>query len=267
MGGKMKKFTICGIQIETGDDCRKNLEKSFSLCRSACIQHPDFIVLPEMFEIVPKPHRAAGYSHLIPSEITETLAGIAKEHSVNIIGGSFLENEGTRVYNTCCVFNRKGQLCGKYRKMHLFDAFGYNESTSISKGNRPLLCELDGLKFGVAICYDIRFPELFRHYALSGAHIVFVPSAFFQPNHDHWVLSIRSRALDNTIFVIGCNQTGKPFVGRSMVADPWGISASSMGVEEGIFTSLIDLDIIGKTREKLPLLANRRYDVSIRDSV
>ena len=116
---------------------------------------------------------------------------------------------------------------------------------------------------GLSICYDIRFPELFRYYALQGAQIVFLPSAFFQPNHDHWQLTIRSRALDNGIFVMGCNQTGKRFVGRSMVADPWGVVIGSLGMEVGILTVDIDCDRVDSTREKLPFLVNRRFDVQL----
>ncbi len=259
----MKRYRICGIQIETGKDTKKNIEKIVSFFKKACIGKPDFVILPEMFEIVPEPKDAVKYSHNIPSEITDTLSGLAKDFSVNVIGGSFFERDGEEVYNTSLVFNRDGRICGKYRKMHLFDAFGYNESSTIAKGNEPLLCELEGLKFGVAICYDIRFPEVCRYYAVMGAKIVFLPAAFFQPNHDHWQLNIRSRALDNTIFVMSCNQTGKRFVGRSMVANPWGVSVSSMGIEEGYYIADIDIGLIEKTREKLPFLENRRFDVSI----
>jgi predicted amidohydrolase len=257
------KFKLCAIQMETGKDPLKNLNKLLRMCREACAYSPDFIVLPEMFEIVPKPYSAPRYAHALHSETTDALATLAKEHAVNIIGGSFFERRDDGVYNTCCVFDRRGNLSGSYRKMHLFDAFGYGESEWLGRGELPFLCELDGLRFGLAICYDIRFPELFRHYALKGAHSVFVPSAFFQPNHDHWQLSIRSRALENGLFVLGCNQTGKHFVGRSMLADPWGIIAASLGLEEAVLFCVIDLDLIGKTREKLPLLHNRRFDVHL----
>lgn len=263
----MSKFKLCGIQIETGDNCEKNIKKIISLLKEAVVLRPDFVLFPEMFEIVPKPEKAIHYSHTIPSDITETIASLAREHSVNIIGGSIFEKDGDRVYNTALVFNRRGELCGKYSKMHLFDAFNYGESSFISKGEKPFLGELDGLKFGVAICYDIRFPEIFRYYSLHGAQIVFLPAAFFQPNHDHWELNIRSRALDNSIFVMGCNQTGKRFVGRSMIANPWGITVASMGIEEGFYTVQIDLDIIDKTRAKLPFLENRRFGVSLREDV
>jgi len=261
----MMKYTICGIQMETGKEPEKNVEKLLDLCTKAIVQKPDFIVIPEMFEIVPKLNLADQYAHPVPSAITQTISGFAKEHSVNIIGGTLFEKDEENVYNTCCVFDRSGSLIGRYRKMHLFDAFGYGESEWIARGESPLLCELEGLKFGIAICYDIRFPELFRYYATNGASIVFVPSAFFQPNHDHWTLSIRSRALENTIFVMGCNQTGKHFVGRSMLADPWGIQAVSLGVEEGVLVCHVQLDLIEKTRKKLPVLNNRRFDVLISD--
>lgn len=261
----MSRYRICGIQIETGESPRQNIEKLTAIFREAVKVKPDFVIFPEMFEIVTKPEDVLSYTHSIPSEITDTIAGLAKENSVNIIGGSFFEKEGNSVYNTSLVYNRRGELCGKYRKIHLFDAFGYGESRVLSKGKEPLLCELDGLKFGVAICYDIRFPEIFRYYAVHGAQVVFLPAAFFQPNHDHWELNIRSRALDNTIFMMSCNQTGRSFVGRSMAANPWGISIASMGVEEGYYCVEIDISIIEGIRSRLSFLKNRRFDVCLRE--
>jgi predicted amidohydrolase len=260
-GVQSMKYTVCAVQMETGRDPGRNLEKLIAMSREACSNRPDFLVLPEMFEIVTRPERAREFAHPIPSEITAAVASLAREHAVNIIGGSHFESVSGDVYNTCCVFDRRGTLVGTYRKMHLFDAFGYAESAWIGRGEDPLLCELDGLTFGVALCYDVRFPELFRHYAVNGASIVFVPAAFFQPNHDHWRLALRARAIDNGFFVLGCDQTGAHFVGRSMLADPWGIVSASLGIEEDILFCQVDPASVDRTREKLPLLENRRFDV------
>lgn len=263
----MKRYRLCGIQIEPRKDPEENIRKVSLLVEEAVTQKPDFMLFPEMFEIVTPPERAVDYSHRVPSKLTETIAQMAREYSVNIIGGSIFEKEGDRVYNTSLVFNREGELCGKYRKMHLFDAFGYNESSGLSKGEEPLVCNLDGLSFGVAICYDIRFPEIIRYYAVHGAQVVFLPAAFFQPNHDHWDLSIRARALDNTIFIVSANQTGKRFVGRSMVSNPWGIKIASLGTEEGFYITDIDLGVIDNARSKLPFLENRRFNVCKREDI
>ncbi len=263
----MKRYRLCGIQIEPGKEPEENIRKVSLFVKRAAPQKPDFMLFPEMFEIVAPPERAVDYSHNIPSEITETIGHMAREYSVNIIGGSIFEKEGDYVYNTALLFNREGELCGKYRKMHLFDAFGYNESSALTRGEEPLVCKLDGLCFGIAICYDIRFPEIFRYYAVHGAQIVFLPAAFFQPNHDHWDLSIRARALDNTIFIMSANQTGKRFVGRSMVSNPWGIKIASLGTEEGYYIADIDLDVIDNARLKLPFLENRRFSVCKREEM
>ncbi|HUT66469.1 MAG TPA: nitrilase-related carbon-nitrogen hydrolase [Spirochaetota bacterium] len=257
----MRKYRISGIQLESGKDNEKNIKKTVSLFKKAAEKKPDFIVLPEMFEIAAKPDEAFIHAHTIPSPLTKMLSGLAKDHEVNLIAGSFFEKDGDKVYNTCLVFDRKGEIKGKYRKMHLFDAFGYAESSGIAFGEEPLICELDGLRFGVAICYDIRFPEIFRYYAVRGVKVVFLPACFFQPNHDHWGLNIRSRALDNSIFLAASNQTGKWWVGRSMVVNPWGVSVCSMGIEEGFYTCDIDLSIIDETRKKLPFLEGLRFDV------
>jgi predicted amidohydrolase len=261
---KMRKYRICGIQFESGKDPEKNIEKAVLLCNEAAKEKPDFIILPEMFEMAAKPDKAASYTHTIPSGFTGMLSDLAKGHNANLIGGTFFEERDDKIYNTCIVFDRMGEIRGKYRKMHLFDAFGYAESNSIAKGEEPCMIELDGLKFGVAICYDIRFPEIFRYYAVNGARAVFLPACFFQPNHDHWQLNIRSRALDNSIFVATSNQTGKLCVGRSMMANPWGVPVCSMGIEEGYYTCDVDLSVIDETRKKLPFLENRRFDVIIR---
>jgi predicted amidohydrolase len=250
--------------METGRSADLNRRKAFDFCRHAAEMNPDFIVLPEMFEMVTPPTKASRYAAAIPSELTDQVASLARELSINIIGGSVFELTGQGVSNTSVVYDRSGKLHSMYRKMHLFDAFGYSESDGISKGEEPTVTELDGLRFGLAICYDVRFPELFRYYALRGAHVVFLPSAFFQPNHDHWQLCIRARSLDNGIFVLGCNQTGKRFVGRSMVADPWGVVIGSLGMEEGVLTVDIDCDRIESTKKKLPLIENRRFDVGLR---
>ncbi len=257
----MKTYRLCGIQIETGTSSRANVEKVLRLTREAASFDPDFVVYPEMFETVVKPEEAFRHAHTVPSDFTEEIGKCARDCGTNIIAGSIFESDGNSVYNTAVLFDRNGRIAGKYRKMHLFDAFGYGESKGITKGVEPLVCELDGLRFGVAICYDIRFPEIFRYYALQGVRVVFVPAAFFQPNHDHWVLNVRSRALDNTFFVMTCNQTGSRFVGRSMVANPWGIPVASMGIEEGSFRTDVDFSLIERTREKLPFLENRRFDV------
>ena len=259
----MGRYRICAVQMETGRSADSNRRKAFDLCRQAAEMNPDFIVLPEMFEMVIPPAKAVRYAAAIPSELTDQIGGLARELSINIIGGSVFELTEKGVCNTSVVYDRRGKLQGMYRKMHLFDAFGYSESKGIMRGDEPTVIELDGLRFGLAICYDIRFPELFRHYALNGVHVVFLPSAFFQPNHDHWQLCIRARSLDNGIYVLGCNQTGKRFVGRSMVADPWGVVTASLGMEEGVLSVDIDCERIESTRNKLPLIENRRFDVGL----
>ena len=260
----MNRYRLCTIQLETGRNAGRNRQNAFDMCRKAASMKPDFIVLPEMFDIVLPPKKAGQHAAAIPSDIADQIGGLARELSINIIGGTLFEKTSEGIYNTAVVYNRQGELRGTYRKMHLFDAFGYSESDGINRGEAPLVLELDGLRFGMAICYDVRFPELFRLYALEGVQAVFVPSAFFQPNHDHWQLCMRARALDNGIFVIGCNQTGKRFVGRSMVVDPWGIVIGSLGVEEGILTVDIDCSSIDSITQKLPLLRNRRFNVGLK---
>ena len=137
----MQGYRISGIQFESGKNPEKNVEKAISLCKEASRHKPEFVVLPEMFEIAAKPDEAAEHAHEIPSPLTEMLSGFAKDHEVNLIAGSFFEKDGDRIFNTCLVFDRKGEIRGKYRKMHLFDAFGYAESSGIAFGQEPLITE------------------------------------------------------------------------------------------------------------------------------
>ena len=260
----MRKYRICGIQLETKKSVKGNIEKLRFLLDNAVKESPDFILIPEMFEIVAKPQEVRNYVHSIPCELTDILSGYAKKYNTNIIGGSFFEKDSENIYNTSVIFDRNGKIIGKYRKMHLFDAFGFGESKAITPGKAPFITELDGVKFGVAICYDIRFPEIFRYYAVKGAQIVFVPAAFFQPNHDHWNLNVCSRALDNTIFIATANQTGRYWVGRSMVVNPWGIPIASAGIGEGHYIVDIDFSLIETVREKLPTMSGRKFDVILR---
>ena len=260
----MRKYRICGVQIETKKNVNDNIKKLKFFLNKAVLGKPDFLIIPEMFEIVAKPQDVKNYVHSVPCELTDMLSGYAKKYNTNIIGGSFFEKDGESIYNTSVIFNRNGEIVGKYRKMHLFDAFGFGESSAITPGKDPFMAELDGLKFGVAICYDIRFPEIFRYYAVKGAEVVFLPAAFFQPNHDHWNLNVCSRALDNTIFIATANQTGRYWVGRSMVVNPWGVPVASAGTEEGYYTVDIDLDMIEVVRAKLPTMSGRRFNVSLK---
>ncbi len=261
----MRKYRLCGIQVETGEDREANVAKTLGFIERAARRKPDVIVLPEMFEMAAKPEEAHAFSHQLDSPFTERFSDLARAHSVNIVGGTFFERSGDHIYNTAVVYGRDGSVLGAYRKMHLFDAFHYGESKGIRRGDGPLIVQLDGLKAGIAVCYDIRFPEIFRDYAVRGADVVILPAAYFQPNHDHWTLNIRSRALDNTLFIMTCNQTGDRFVGRSMTVGPWGIPVASMGMEEGFYIAEIDIDLIRKVRRKLPFLENRRYDVVPRE--
>ncbi len=177
-----------------------------------------------------------------------------------------------RIYNTCYIFDPLGRQVGKHRKMHLFDiditgGQRFRESDTLSPGSQVTIVEADFGRLGVAICYDLRFPELARLMALKGAIILAYPGAFnMTTGPAHWDLLFRTRALDNQVYMLGCapardDTSGYVSFAHSLVASPWGSIIAQLGAEEGRLLSEIDLDEVERVRRELPLLQHRRTDI------
>jgi deaminated glutathione amidase len=200
------------------------------------------------------------------------LSGIASEHGVALLAGVFEPGPGDRVYNTAVAYDARGNLAAAYRKIHLFDALGQRESDQIAAGGEPVVVELGGLRVGVLICYDIRFPEHARALAARGADLLVVPAGWAAGlfKEEHWVTLVRARAIENTVWVAAADQvpdpaepaTGAPTgVGRSMLVDPMGTVRLDLGSRPGIAVGDVDTKLTAEVRATLPVLEHRRGDL------
>jgi omega-amidase len=212
------------------------------------------------------------FAESYPGESTELLSELAAFHSVYIIGGSIPERAQKNIYNTSFSFGRKGNLIGRYRKIHLFDVeieggISFKESETITAGNDSTVIETEFCKIGIAICYDMRFPELIRKMVLGGAKIIIVPAAFnMTTGPAHWHILARTRALDNQVYFIAASpardkKASYVAYGHSLVSDPWGNIISEASAKEEIIFAEIDLGFVDKIRKELPLLKHRKEEV------
>lgn len=266
------KVGLC--QMSVSDNKKANIEKATTMIEKAAKNGAEIVVLPEMFNTPYDNSYFRPFSESFPGgETINALSKCAREFSIFLVGGSIPEiDENANVYNTSFVFDDKGNLIGKHRKMHLFDidikdGITFKESETLTRGNNITIMDTKWGKVGIAICYDIRFPELMRIMALQGAKMVFVPAAFnMTTGPAHWDISFRTRALDNQIFLAAVSparNTESCYVayGNSMIVDPWGSIVGKLDERENILVKEINLNYVDKVRESLPLLEHRRTDI------
>lgn len=256
-------------QLTSTLDKTQNLQKAVEYVGKAKAAGADFVIFPEMYSAAATPK-----SGVRPSEVAEPLDGAfvsglaqaAREHGIYVVCGVYesIEGDPDRAYNTTVFFNRYGELIKAYRKTHLYDAFSYIESEYIAAGNNPYeIIETEFGKIGLIVCYEVRFPEIARQFALQGADLLFVPAGWVAGpmKEDHWETLVRTRAIENTMFVCAADQVGNIFAGRSMIVDPMGVVVASAGEEETLLVAELDLDRIQRVRGKLPSVANRRPEL------
>lgn len=203
----------------------------------------------------------------IPGGFSSALDEIASKHSIAIAAGMIESVEGeARVYNTIYVTSSTGKLIGTYRKMHLYDAFGLRESDVIapSNTNGPTVFELDGVKFGLMTCYDVRFPESARLLVDAGAEVLLVPAAWTPGvrKEDHWETLVRARAIENTSYVVASNQSAPLSTGSSMIVDPMGIVVAQLMEGPETRTAEVSALRVAAVRAANPCIANRRFQVN-----
>lgn len=266
------------LQTNPGTDRARNLSELQALIDTAIDQeNPDLIVLPEYVEYYGGSEKdKVAAAHVFPGgPAYELLQSIARDKGVWIHAGSLLESssDAQRIYNTTVVFNRAGDEVARYRKLHLFDieapdGTGYRESATVQAGDDVVLYDLEGWKVGCAICYDIRFAELFLSLAAQGADLIVVPAAFtLQTGKDHWEVLLRARAIETQTYVVASAQWGpnKPAsgdtrhtYGHSLVCDPWGhvIARASDGV--GVVSTRLDQARVAHVRRLIPMKSHRR---------
>jgi omega-amidase len=250
---------ICSAQITSvWEDPEKTLEKAGLFIRHAAASGAALICFPEQFATGwdPLPRRNIQDIH---GSIVSTLRAYAKEYRIGILG-SFRQANDPFPKNTAVVIGRDGRILATYAKMHLFSAGHEHEGTS--PGTDLGIFSLDSLTCGIAICYDLRFPDLFRLYARKGVHVVFVPSAWPDVRKRHWELFIQARALENQMYVVGVNTTGltpiEPYSGDSMAADPQGTVISRANDAEQLVFTDIDPSVVTTARLRLPVEKDRK---------
>jgi predicted amidohydrolase len=244
----------------------ENKETARHLAAEASQVGAAILILPEMFMALPRkdspPHTVA---EPLDGPFVTSLKTYAKDHNLYIIAGIWEKiAEEKRVNNTALMLSPEGNTVAVYRKLHLFDALNIRESETMVPGNAlPPISPVSDFHIGLTLCYDLRFPELFRYLALQGADLVIVPSAWYAGSvkEDHWLTLLRARAIENTCYVAGANLTGSAFCGRSAVFDPFGLPIADAGERSGLLTAQIHATRIVEVRKKLPLLKHVRSDI------
>jgi len=267
---------VAAIQMNSSDDVAANLARAAELLAGAAADGCKLAVLPENFALMPLRGRDKAKIAEEPGDgpIQVFLADTARRLGLWIVGGSMpLVSPGIaaeRVYGACPVFDDTGELQGIYRKIHLFDVDlvdkqeSYRESRSMYPGDDPVQVDTPAGRIGLTICYDVRFPELYRQLVSAGATIFTVPAAFTATTGEaHWHTLLRARAIENLAFVIAAGQhgshaDGRSTFGHSMIVDPWGRVLDEVADGDGFAAADIDPEMATKLRREFPALANRR---------
>jgi predicted amidohydrolase len=267
------RIRIACVQLTASADKAANLERAERLVARAASLGADAIALPEKWNGVGNTEQLHALAE--PLEGGESVAALsrwAQTHGVSIVGGSITERrEGhEKLSNTSIVVAPDGSVSAVYRKIHLFDVevggLVYRESEAEEPGDEPVVTQLEDWPVGLTVCYDVRFPELYRVLALEGAELVTVPANFTErTGRDHWEVLLRARAIENQLYVAAPAQVGEPMpgrrsFGRSLVADPWGTVLAQAPDEECVIVAELDRGRVRDVRSRLPSLANRQPD-------
>lgn len=265
------KLRIAVCQLRTELDGAQTMEKAAAFVRRSAKGGADVAVLPEMFNC---PYSARYFRRFAAEGHEKSVAAMsawARENSVYLVGGSVPETEGERLYNTCFVFDRNGEQIAKHRKVHLFDVdipgMRFCESMTFSPGKEITVFDTEFGKMGAAICFDVRFPELFRAMAVRGAKVIFLPAQFnMATGPAHWAETLKLRAVDNELFFVGASAAryeGFDYEcwGHSAVYDPFGSAIAAADETEQIIFADVDLKRIDEVRAQLPTFLHLRRDV------
>jgi predicted amidohydrolase len=267
-----RRFLAACVQLRSRADVAANLASCRRLVESAAARGAQLAVLPENFAFMGlgEADKLAIAEPIGAGPIQATLADLAQRSRLWLVAGGFPEQAGAGlVHNTCLVFGPDGQRVAAYRKIHLFDvqipgAAEFKESRTVVPGREPVVVETPLAPIGLSICYDVRFPELYRELARRGARVVVVPSAFtLHTGKDHWHVLLRARAVEDQVYVLAAAQVGRAnekrvSYGHSLIVDPWGTVIAEASDGEGLVLAEIDLDLQDRVRRELPALDHRR---------
>lgn len=265
---------VAAVQLSSQEGRDQNLERVHHWVTRAAKDGAELVALPENFAFFGEEVEKCAVAESLegePGPIVRTLRDLARTLGVSIVAGGMPEksDDPTRPYNTSVLFDREGAIVARYRKLHLFDvslADGteLRESRGTSAGSEPCVAKVAGRTLGMTICYDLRFPELYRKLGEAGAELVTVPAAFtLTTGKDHWHVLLRARAIEHQVFVIapaqhGLHPRGRRTYGKSLVVDPWGDVLAQCGEGEGLATATLDFEYLAKVRRELPCLGHRR---------
>src|SRR5262245_49488166 len=265
------KFLAAAVQMVASDDKASNLHEAEHWIRKASAEGARVVALPEVFIWRGNKKLEKESAEPIPGRTSAALAKLARELGVFLLAGSILEDipGSNKAYNTSLLFDPAGTLLAAYRKIHLFDVdlangVSLRESDTRAHGADIVAVPTELGNMGLSVCYDLRFPELYRGLADKGAQLIFVPSAFTAfTGEAHWEPLLRARAIENQAYVVAPDQFGKSAksfetYGHSMIVDPWGNVLAELPDGPGVITAEIDLDYLTKVRAELPALNHRR---------
>jgi predicted amidohydrolase len=272
----MSDLRVAAVQLSSQDDLATNLARATLLIEEASAAGARLIVLPENFALMgaaeeDKRAIAESLDETADGPIVRAMAQAARRTGTYVVAGGMPEKSGDRdrPFNTCAVFGPDGKLVGRYRKVHLFDVEvgdgqRYRESASTTPGTEPLVLPVLGYQLGLSVCYDLRFPELYRKLVDRGAEIVVVPAAFtLATGKDHWHVLLRARAIESQAYVIaaaqwGTHPRGRRTYGKSLIVDPWGDVIAQHGEGEGYVAATVSKSYLDGVRANLPSLRHRR---------
>jgi predicted amidohydrolase len=258
------------VQLNSNADKGRNLEAAERLVRAAAADGAELIALPEKWNLLAGGAELLAGAEPLDGPSLTAARSWARGLGVHLLAGSVSERagEGERAFNTSVMIGPDGEDLAVYRKIHMFDVdaggVSYRESAHEQPGAEVVAAPVGGLIAGLTVCYDLRFPELFRILALRGARLIAVPSAFTEATgRDHWEVLLRARAIENQVFVLAPDQVGAApphfrSFGRSAIVDPWGVVLATAPDDECFVAADLDLEAQERVRESLPSLANRR---------
>lgn len=261
---ELRKVTISLAQMDVRlADEAYNLAAMRTMTAAAAEKGADLIVFPELWPTGYDLASASDYATPIDTGLFTAVATIAKKHQIAIVGSQLSLLAKGQYGNTAVYFDRHGSLLGHYSKIHLFRLM--DEDQYLTAGAGLTAFDAAWARLGLAICYDLRFPEMFRAYALSGVEAVIIPAEWPNPRQHHWLTLLQARAIENQMFLIACNRVGNSgstsFFGHSCIVDPWGEFIILADEKEGLWTATIDLALVSQVRQHIPVFDDRRPDI------
>lgn len=255
------KVALAQMDIALGDP-QANLTTVQQLVAEAAEAHADVVVLPELWSTGYDLARADELADELGTGVYAELSALARQHHLAIVG-STLARRGGRPTNTATLYGSDGALLAEYSKIHLFGLM--EEDRYLGAGQGAPVFDLPWGRSALAICYDLRFPELFRSYAVRGAGVILLPSEWPHPRLEHWRTLVSARAIENQCFVIACNRIGSDrnnrFCGHSMIVDPWGTVVAEAGEEPALTHATLDLEAVHGVRSRMSVLRDRRPEL------